>query len=542
MLAGRATNLLRLEDVKDILSSCEQSGLTRPYFVNPDTYKEERGTFMSASYPMITDPVLFPSKQEEIFVISDLHIASGRNVLGVYQGTENFFADQAMERFLAYAAGSIRTRSALLVINGDTFDFLRVTDYPGKVIKRGKRLQDEIDADFLDWQEALGRLGIQKTVMQLVQSISSREKTYGLETDDYKTIYKLMKIREGHPGFFEALGDWLSRGHRILILKGNHDLELIWPAVRHYIRLLLAESVGGASLAATLVHTVLPRLSFADDAVLIDDTLYLEHGHRYDKFAMVLGSPVLPQQPTEINIPFGSFFNRYLINRVELYLPYLDKVRPVGNIIPILVRDNFPLALKIFGSQVPFVVRTLFTNGRYIWFMLRRVLPLLLALIPIVVFLLAAFWSTITGDIKKADDLTGIDKTVLQAVESIGAMILSYWLARLIGWLQLEEPSSLNDFAHRLFVRTEQKYRIMSMGHTHNPGSYLNDARSAFYNTGTWIPVIETATAEVREDGTYTFLHLVRDPQDRLIAMKDQLQRWNDDAGRPDPQLLIRQK
>ena len=498
---------------------------------------------MSASFPMVTTPVPFASKKEDIFVISDLHIASGRDRLGVYQGTENFFADEAFERFLTNASWTVKEKKALLVINGDTFDFLRVTDFPGKVAKSHlKPFRGEIVSAFTKRQQELGRIGIHKTVQELEHSISSRERKYGLETDDYKTIYKLIKIREGHPRAFAALGDWLRKGHRILILKGNHDLELVWYSVRNYIRLLIAEAAADHSLSGGLLNTVLPNLSFADDSVLIDDTLYLEHGHRYDKFAMVLGSPTLKKQPSQINLPFGSFFNRYLINRVELYYPYLDKVRPVGNVVPILVRENFPLAIRIFGSQLPFAVRTLMTNGRYVWFMLRRVLPLLLALIPIVIYALFTFWPGIQNGIALESQLSGIEQTALKALGSVGALVLTYFLARIIGWLQLVEPSSLDDYAHRLFLKTGSQYRMMSMGHTHNPGSYTNGSQHVFYNTGTWIPVIETTTAEVREDGNYTFLHLTRDPDDRLMPVTDQLQRWNDDAGRPDPQLLIRRK
>jgi UDP-2,3-diacylglucosamine pyrophosphatase LpxH len=505
-----------------------------------------------------TTPQRFDSIQEDVFVVSDLHIASGRDARGVYEGTENFFADQAFGRFLEQATKNVKGNKALLVINGDTFDFLRVTQFPGKVIRRRlskrmgnffyKKIPDPLIepsaadtvAEFIYWHEALRKVGIHKTIGDLQQCISNREQTYGLETDDYKSIYKLMKIREGHPLFFKALGDWMQKGHRLLIIKGNHDLELFWYPVRNYLRLLIAESIQATSLLSLLKDTVLPNLCFADDSVLIDNTLYLEHGHRYDKFAMVLGGPTLRSLPTQINIPFGSFFNRYLINRVELYYPYLDKVRPTGNIVPILVRDNFPLALKIFGSQLPFAIRMLMTNVRYVWFMIRRVVPLLLCLIPIVVYLWLVIEPHLTSDIALYDQIPATIKTLLKALGSVGSLVLSYFLARIIGWLQLVEPSSLAGYAQRLYEKTGNAYRIMSMGHTHNPGAYPNGMGGLFYNTGTWIPVIETATAEVREDKTYTFLHLIRDAEGRLTPVPEQLQRWNDDAGRSDPQLLIR--
>ena len=227
---------------------------------------------------------------------------------------------------------------------------------------------------------------------------------------------------------------------------------------------------------------------------------------------------------------------------MELSYPYLDKVRPAGNIVPILVRENFPLAIKIFGSQLPFAMRMLLANRRYLWFMLRRVVPLLLALLPIAAYAYFFLMPLARTSIGLPDQASGIVKTGLKTLGSVGALVLSYFVARIIAWLQLTEPSSLDKFARRLFLHTGSRYPIMSMGHTHNPGAYPNSASAGFYNTGTWIPVIEASTADVRLDRTYTFLHLVRDAHGRLHPVKDQLQRWNDDAGRPDPQLLIRKK
>lgn len=549
-----------MENIQDLLISCERSGLASPYYIDPGTYKEERGKFLSASFPLATNPVSYHSNSEEIIVVSDLHMAAGKNEMGVYQGSENFFADKAFDRFLKYIITGLGQKKALLVLNGDTFDFLRVTEFPGKMpaIPVTAKLKhffyndvvkpvmhppaDQVNTAFTEWQQELRHVGISKTITELEHCISSHENKYGLETDDYKTIYKLMRIQKGHPDFFTALANWLQNGHRIIINKGNHDLELVWPAVRNYIRLLLAKPIGDTGLEETLTRFVLPNVFFADDAILIDSSVYIEHGHRYDKFAMVLDGPFVTKNPTQINIPFGSFFNRYLINRVELFYPYLDKVRPTGNVVPILVRENFPLAIKIFGSQLPFMIRILFTNARYIWFMLRRVVPLLLVLVPIAVYGFILFSSINKSALAGKLPATGIIGAALKMLGTTGSLILSYFIARIVAWLQLVEPSSLDAYAYRLYLTTGSRYQLICMGHTHNPGSYPNGSAGLFYNTGTWIPVIETSTAEVREDRTFTFLHLVHNAAGGFKPVDDQLQRWNDDAGRPEPQLLIKRK
>jgi UDP-2,3-diacylglucosamine pyrophosphatase LpxH len=561
-------------DYKEIAKSlieCEANGFAPSYIVSQDTYKE-KGRFYSRYKPGATTPVQFKSAGEEIFVVSDLHIASGRSPVGVYAGTENFFADDSFSRFLKHAGSNKKTKTAILIINGDVFDFLRVVEYPGrkrkarlsKRMKRWARLdpikaptapsESFIEAQFLEWKQVLEKIGIPKTMDEL-KNISRKEKIYGLKTHDYKSVWKLHLIQKGHAEFFDALAVWMQAGNKLIIVKGNHDTEWYWLAVRNYFRLVLAERVAGITkegVKQTLQNSVLPNITFIDDSVLIDEDFYIEHGHRYDKYTMILKSPTISAE--ELNIPFGSFFNRYVINRIELFLPYIDNVRPTGNILPILMRENFPLALKVLFQHLPFAIRVSFTfQGRYIWFMFKRVLVFVLpVVIPLALLVIMNFQglknavlaNALFVFVKKILDSISLDflrTWILNTLQGFGLLFLSYVLARFISWLQLTEPDSLESFARER--SKDNGYRILTMGHTHNPGEYLFWSSKHFYNTGTWIPVIETSNAEVREDKTYTFLHLERDANGKLVpANNGLLQRWNDEAGRPETQILVQRK
>lgn len=552
-------------EVVRLLLECEsEGGLAPPYVVQQDTYREQHVPFLRPARPVRTGPVPYDAEGREVFVVSDLHIAAGRNPAGVYKGTENFFADDSFLRFLDHAHAGLAGDDALLVINGDIFDFLRVTEYPGRVrpARFSKRVRHAlkgnaigvpappaaavVNAQLAEWSAELLKVGIGMTPAALGADISRRERKYGLGTADYKTIYKLMRIHRGHPGFFEALARWLDRGHTLLILKGNHDLELYWPAVRNYLRLILAEEIvartPGTTVAGVLRSTVLPRITFADDAVLIDKDFYVEHGHRYDKFTMVLDGPTLPKYPTQINIPFGSFFNRYLINRIELFYPFLDNVRPSGNVLPMLMKENFPLAVKVLLQHAPLLGRMLIANIRYTWFMLQRVFWFLVVLgIPVAYIVLTLANSSIVAEIEKCVKENQVLSFLFGQLKTVASLLLAYVLSRVVAWFQLSEPDSLASYALERFKGTD--YRIMTMGHTHNPGEYLWAGGRRFYNTGTWIPVIEISTADVRSDRTYTFLHLVRDGSGALQPAADGLlERWNDDAERADAQVLMERK
>jgi UDP-2,3-diacylglucosamine pyrophosphatase LpxH len=342
----------------------------------------------------------------------------------------------------------------------------------------------------------------------------------------------------------------MKQGNKLLILKGNHDLELYWPAVRNYIRLIIAEGIADENkdqkIEDILKGIVLPGITFIDDSVVVDNDFYVEHGHRYDKFCMVLDDPVLKDIPSEINIPFGSFFNRYLLNRIELYYPFLDNVRPSGNVLSILLRENFALGLTILFQYIPVFFKMLSKELRYGWFMFNRtfwaVLAVLLPFISIMIFD-PGIINKIQEQFSKIQSSSDAVSFILNQLKNFGTFIISYLLARLVAWLQLNEPSSLNEFAKIRFENTD--YRIMTMGHTHNPGEYIfqvDNLYRRFYNTGTWIPVVETSTADIREDKTYTFLHLIRDENGKLQIFGNCLQRWNDDAGRAEPQILLERK
>lgn len=460
---------------------------------------------------------LLSASGAEIVVVSDLHIAAGRKPDGNYYGTENFFADAAFLRFIRKTQRRLESRPGILVINGDWIDFLRVSEYP------------ETAEALAEWRETLLPLGIDKSIPELRDSISKKEREFGLKTNDYKAVWQLSMVANGHPDVFVALAEWMAMGNKLVIVKGNHDLQFIWPAVRNFVRLDLARRLQSGeretSLAEVLSNVVGSNLIFVDDSLLIDDVFYLEHGHRYDKHAWPVGPAILDNRE-ELNIPFGSFFNRYLLNRVELAYPYIDNVRPTVNVLPLLIRERFPLAMKLIFYHIPFAFRIIpkkyfrYIFGRFLLIVAALAIPFLMA----VIYLLATFpqlWGILRGIPTATWPGSGLAK-------SFAALTASYVLGRIVAYFQLAEPFSTAKPARDIFAR-EPRYQFIAMGHTHNPQQF-NESGRWFYNTGTWIPIVETSTGELRKDCTYTFLHFKRDSKGRLQPTS--LQRWDDEAER----------
>ncbi len=470
-------------------------------------------------------PVALSAADRDVFVVSDLHLAEGVGPDGQNEGTENFFADGAFQRFLEHAHDHLpEGRKAVLMINGDFVDFMRIMHAP------------EHEEDFEAWAAILAQLGQPMTKEELAGSINDKERKHGLKTHDFKSVWKLARTVGGHAVLFDALACWVAREHHLVILEGNHDLEWHWPAVRNYLRLVLAQRIAAGTAmdpAEALKERVSPNVYFIDDAAVFDDELYIEHGHRYDRRNTVLGEKVL-EDGEELNIPFGSFFSRYLINHVELVYPFFDNIRPLDSLLPLLVRERFFLALRLLFQHLPFAL--LVIPKRYYRYLLGRVLVLGLAVgVPVGILL----WQIIPAlpSLFSSGDGGGLGGFLREQAMQFGWLAVSYFLGRLVSYFQIAGPESLAPQAREQFA--QRPCRFVTFGHTHDPEQVEADGKW-YYNTGTWVPVVELSNAALRLDKTYTFLHLRRGEDGTL--QPSVVERWDDQAGRVEAATLVKSK
>lgn len=458
-----------------------------------------------------------------IFVISDLHLAAGINSSNNYEGTENFFADQSFVRFIDHIEKKNPAGKSILVINGDFIDFLRICEYP------------ESDKHFTDWEEMLDVIGIQKPQNELRNSIVKKEKTFGLRTDDYKSVWKLHICISGHRALFERLALWINNGNQLIITKGNHDLEWYWAAVQNYLQYYLARLLS-QKLHVPIDETlslVTSKTTFADHSIIIDKKIYIEHGHCYENTTAVKGN-TLSDNKQELNLPFGSFFNRYLINKIELVYPFVDNVRPRENILLVLFRERFPLALKMIFYYVPFTL--LLIPKKMWWEVFKYALTFIFIIIlPLAITGFAIYKSLPHGSPPTDNTTPWLLQQILNVAQNLGFLFLSYLFGRIMTLVKLSPPSSFVAFAENIIINNSA-LQVVTFGHTHNP-EQKNLNGKWYYNTGTWMPVFEASSADIRIDKTYTFLYLEYDNTGQLILQP--LQRWNDDALRDDYLPLI---
>ena len=465
---------------------------------------------------------------QEIFVVSDFHLGHGRNPeTGRFSRTENFLSDQAFSRFLDYATAG---PGKLLLINGDAFDFVRICHYPRK------------DEEFKEWIAFLKQLGVEKTRAELEPAISKVERRFGLETDDYKSAWKLLQIANGHREFFQALAKWLNGGGTLLFSKGNHDLELYWPLVRKALEELLRRE-GAEGQAVT------SQMFYCDDWVRIAN-VYFEHGHKYDPQQHVDDSdpsPVLRDKPSQLKLPLGIFVNRYLINQLEKLEPFLSSIRPTERILWMLLRTHPLSAIAMLFRSLRFIRRAFQTSRvrDFFWYAVylgSLAVPLLTVLAIAGVFAFARlrdFFVTRHPMSSMALGAWGMLAPYLTA----GFREFVRWLGRKkrrpaqVG----EDEMSRGVYASMKELKFPAFNRVYAvMGHTHDqdiqrlPG--LNGGTTLYLNTGTWIPVWPDDRPDLAGQVLFPFVRFWREASQEY---SHEYLEWRDDRGEPAESYIL---
>ena len=459
---------------------------------------------------------------EVVLVASDLHMGEGRDpVTGNYARSESFFAGEAFARWLAFH-GADAARGALLILNGDTFDFLRIVRVP------------VTDDDYRAWCRRLS----ERPERAAPGSVDRHERVFGLRTDDYKAVWKLHVMFTGHPDVFDALARWLRAGGRVLLIKGNHDLELHWAEVLRALRAELGARVRrlGGDPAVT------ERMVVARDSFVLEN-LYLEHGHRYEALTQVVGPAELPHRPGQLTLPLGSFINRYLINGIESADPLLDNVRPVMQSLLALIRRHPGRVWTLYWRAWRFVGRAF-----RVWLAQLRagrrptpilpVLPMLLGLaaphLVVTVIAVSLVRPALAGWIPRAARVGGSALGLLAAVVLpcvIGAL---REMGRRIGLLPAGHQRF--DTAARSVLREwfgdAPAYPVVYavMGHTHEQGVRRLGDRTLYVNAGTWIALWPDDRRELAGRVLYSYIRFTRGG---AAGYRHELLVWDDQAGAP---------
>ena len=266
--------------------------------------------------------------RRDLVVISDLHLGRGRRpATKRWHRLETFLYDEDFRAFCRWLCREQAARGAplALVLNGDTFDFLRIEPDPAPGARGPAR-----------------RFGPPPT----------GEGAARMAAD----------ILAGHPAFVEGLAAVLEAGHEVILLPGNHDLELqldpVQAEVRRAVEALLVEHGAAAALS---------RLRFEPWFLHEPGRIWIEHGCQYDpenafRFPLRRGLDRRGGAAEEVarrDMPLGNFFQKYLYNAFGHITFIVPSSRANYRYLRWLVANRPRLLLRVLWSHAPFLVQFL---------------------------------------------------------------------------------------------------------------------------------------------------------------------------------------
>jgi UDP-2,3-diacylglucosamine pyrophosphatase LpxH len=429
---------------------------------------------------MDLEGIMSRTDEFNIVIISDLHLSEGRHpVTKKFNLNEDFFFDEEFDRFLVYLEGESQRRGKKwrLIIAGDMVDFLQITRKPESLEFELKR----------------------------------SEKKYGLGTRPDRTIWKMKAMMDGHWIFFKGLGRFISAGNKCTIVTGNHDIE--WTVLQ--VQMAFRAEMMERHLPKEVTNkeeVVASQIEFCPWFYSEPGLIWVEHGNQYDginSFDYFL-FPYLPNSK-ELMLPSGSFFVRYLFNKVEQIDPFADNIKPMS-----LFLKKYWFKLLLSWSVLKHLGYFLSILGKIKKFRAEEI----------------AFLSQKNEEeIESQARRFGIEIENLRAIRRHWAPSFIYNMGKLRNIMKFIWYNTADIYEKKAsMIHKQLGVRYVVFGHTHEVDlSVMNSSGKAEYsNSGTWTKIFSNSPAErlLHEEHESIFIQILKDDANKLELLK-----WRDDIG-----------
>lgn len=166
-----------------------------------------------------------------------------------------------------------------------------------RALPRGRRLRLVIAGDFLEL------VGVSLPAEGTRTPPTREERHHGLGSAPDHVVAKIETIARRHARAFRSLLELLREGHELVLVHGNHDVELHWRGARRaFVEAVVAQA------APAERDQLRARISFYPWFYLVPGLLYIEHGHHFDAMCSY-GDPLLPTCPRDARrirqVPFS---------------------------------------------------------------------------------------------------------------------------------------------------------------------------------------------------------------------------------------------
>ena len=231
--------------------------------------------------------------KKEIIILGDIEMGGGTI-------TDDFISDKTLSKLIKYL--SKKKHPIDLILNGDTFDFLKCP------------------------------------------YVHNLKKTYPRHITAPISVEKLHLMHNAHAKVFDALTQFIQKKKNTLyFIIGNHDHDLFFKEVQHEIKKILKcrESRDNVKF----------QLSYRQHKV------YTEHGHQYDFFNKInLTYPFITYKKKKIlNVPWASFviISGFLTMKEEY--PFMERISPH----PVLFSLHRSLMTKLSWRGIKYFIKSI---------------------------------------------------------------------------------------------------------------------------------------------------------------------------------------
>jgi UDP-2,3-diacylglucosamine pyrophosphatase LpxH len=273
-----------------------------------------------------------PPPHESLLVFSDVHLGSD-----IQEGVENQCRrSPEVDRDLVLLLAHYRARPGRwrIVIAGDFIDFIGITlaAPPGESLETPP---------------------------------TEEERSHGVGGASDHARLKLRRVAERHADVFAALAAFVSDGHALSIVHGNHDIELHWDGVKDDFREILVSHAGVAVAVEADRAAFVARIEFNPWFFYRDGLAYIEHGHQYDPFCATahVMSPLDPADRRRVARGFSDTLIRFVVRPTRGMKEHGHETAGLGHYVA------FGVDLGLRG-MTQLVVR--FARAVYELFRLRR--------------------------------------------------------------------------------------------------------------------------------------------------------------------------
>lgn len=145
-------------------------------------------------------------------------------------------------------------------------------------------------------------------------ALTPEELANGLGSARDHAVQKMRAVARRHSQVFDRLARFIADGHRLVLIRGNHDVDFHWDAAqRAFVAAIVEKSADFAN--AEEQAAIEQRIEFSPWFYYVEGLLYVEHGHQYDSTCSYEHqlAPVSPEDPRRIQPSFADVMLRSVV-------------------------------------------------------------------------------------------------------------------------------------------------------------------------------------------------------------------------------------